>query len=605
MHRLDRLSLCVVLALFTQAGAVAGQDACTLRIGVQETLDPVFFVESMGPAMAHLRKAMPECRFQTELLSVSGLTKSASRKEIDLFMADSGIFAYLESREGAKSLAVRTQPKGTDPSRAVSSTVIVRADRADLRSIEDLQGKTVAAVDSSSFDGWLIAEALISREGYDPERFWRKRLFTSYRNPDVAELVLTGEADVGILRACELEGLLLGQDNGAEPFRVINPQRGGSLACLRSAPLYPDVVFASLPHADPKALKRITLVLLGSEPSYGGFAWGVAGDFRGVDELYRTLKRGPYSYLRVFNWTVFLEKYRTLLILCALLVVAVVVHIVRTNRLVFVRSQQLRNALAREERLELEARETRLRMSQIERSGVVSQMSGMLAHEVLQPVASLMNYAGGLRMYVAAKFGDDPTVTAAADAITEEAERVSQIVGRVRAYAKGRASQRVRTSVLEAVNNAVRTFRHSTTSENVQIRIHVPEDLVFIVNRLEIELVLYNLLQNGAAAMEREDEKLLDIFARIKGSDIELSVRDWGPPVPDEVFERLAVPVTSLKADGLGLGLTLCKSILEHHGGRLEFIRKSRGLQATVILAAEQGEQAGRSNGASAQGEHS
>ena len=400
----------------------------------------------------------------------------------------------------------------------------------------------------------------------------------------MAELVLYGEVDVGILKACELETLMQQHAYQESAFRVVNPMPAEPLACVRSAPLYPDVVMASLPHVSSQLLRSLTIELLSQPRSHEGYAWTIAADFKGVDELYKTLKIGPYSYLRTFNWRVFWLRYQTWILGAAILFVLMLVHIVRVNRLVALRTRQLQDSLKKQQALEHDARESRQRMAQIERAGIVSQMSSMLAHEVLQPVTSLINFSTGLRIYLSRHFGNDPTVAHTSEVIVEEAKRVSDIVERVRCYAKGRASERHEIAVKEIVDGAARTFSHSTTAENVIIDVDVPESLYFCVNRLEMELVIYNLLKNGAAAMRNCEEKRLVVRVQSDDGYVKISIRDFGPAVDDRTYEQLSKPVASVKPDGLGLGLTLCRGIVEQHGGRLCFERMRRGLLAVVVI---------------------
>ena len=110
-----------------------------------------------------------------------------------------------------------------------------------------------------------------------------------------------------------------------------------------------------------------------SQPvSHDGYAWTIAADFKGVDELYKTLKLGPYSYLRTFNWQIFWERYMIWVLAGMFLIFLMLVHIVRVNRLVDLRTRQLRDSLEKQITLEHEARESRHRMAQIERAGIVS-----------------------------------------------------------------------------------------------------------------------------------------------------------------------------------------------------------------------------------------
>ena len=103
------------------------------------------------------------------------------------------------------------------------------------------------------------------------------------------------------------------------------------------------------------------------------------------------------------------------------------------------RTGELRAALEREKALEVEARESRQRIWQMERAGVISQMSSMLAHEVRQPVYAITNFAGGLRMYIRKYYGEDPKAAAVAEAMTDEAKRISDIVGKLRSPADFKA----------------------------------------------------------------------------------------------------------------------------------------------------------------------
>lgn len=367
-------------------------------------------------------------------------------------------------------------------------------------------------------------------------------------------------------------------------LRVIEAQKTDGLACLRSAPLYPNVVFASTSGGDPSFLKKLTMALLNQPPSHKGFSWGAAGDFVGVDQLYRSLKLGPYAYLRELNWQAVREEYLPHLLGFAGLIAALLIHSVYTKILVNVRTRQLRETLARQLDLEKEARISRTRLSQMERAGIVSQLSGMLAHEMLQPVTSILNFAGGLRMCVNQRFQEDPAICRASEAISEEAHRIAAIVERVRSYAKDEDSPRICLKASTALEAALKTFQHSSTSEEVRTRVVIKHNPLIEVNKLEIELVLFNLMKNSAAAMADAPSKQLDLSIDQQNNKVIFSIRDFGPQLSEAVFAHLTEPLTSMKKDGLGLGLSLAKAIVERHGGRISFTRFADGLCAEVIL---------------------
>lgn len=581
--------LCAALCLCS-AGAVPAEPAAAppslpvIRIGVQTSLDPAFFTGTFGPTMAALRRRHPDRKFQTEFLALDEFETAIRERRISFFMAESGFFAFAEDRFGARDLAVRTSSRGSDPSHTVSSAVFVRQD-STAKSIEDLRGRTIAAESRYSFGGWTVLRGMIAARGSDPDRFFSDVIFTQSEFPDVASIVLAGGADAGVLKSCEIERLMESHALPEGSLRILEPQPGTALRCLRSGPLYPDIVAASLPHARPEDVRDMTVTLLSMPPSREGDAWGMSPDFGEVDRLFRSLRAGPYSYLKEFNWPAFWESYQEAAVLALGLLALLILHVLRTNRLVALRTAQLREALARERRLESEARESRQRISQMERAGIVSQLSGMLAHEVRQPLYALTNYVGGLRMYAERRYGNDPVVMQAAEAAGAEAARLSEIIERVRGYARGKTARREVLSAAACAEAALRTFSHSTTADGITAKCLAGPEARFEGDPLEIELALVNFLRNGAGAMAEGFRELpLELGWRIEKDLLCFEVRDHGPKLSEDALRRMREPLSSEKPDGLGLGLSLCRSIAERHGGRIAFEMHERGLSAFLIL---------------------
>lgn len=557
----------------------------TVTIGIQESLDPAFFVGTFGPTMAYLRKEFPHLRFQSRFLTLDELEKAIAQKKVQFFMAESGVFAFTQSRWGARDIAVRTTPTSTNPAATVSSTVFVRAD-SPLHQLEDLEGHSIAAESPNSFGGWTVLQGLVAQHGLSTEHFFSQTLFTHSEFPDVASLVLAGAADAGVLKSCEMERLH--REHGLNPaaFRILNPQPQDVLHCAHSGPLYPDIVFASLPTANAQLIGAITVALLSQPPSREGYSWGICPDFSNVDQLFRLLKTGPYRYLREFNWRALWENYWEWVLAVIALGLVTFLHILRTNLLIAKRTAQLRGALQRERNLEQQARESRQRLSQMERVSTISQMSSMLAHEVRQPLYALMNFAGGLRIYVNQHYGKDPAIGQVAQSITEETQRISDIVGRVRSYAQQKELHRETVHAGTVVASALRTFSHSSTSQGTQVHCLPGPELRWQADPLEMELLLVNLMKNGAQAMKnmKESEKILTVSWHQDQDSAVLEVRDRGPEISAQQLKNLSNPAMSTKQEGLGLGLSLCRSIVERLGGHLHFFPTHPGLCAQVVL---------------------
>ena len=130
-------------------------DGGVVRIGIQETLDPEFFVDTLGPTMRHLRKHFPHLRFHAETFSIAGLSQAIQTKSISFFIADSGLFTFLASREHADDLATRQNRFSSDPAKSTGAVLFVRADRNDLQTLSDLRGRKIAAQNPNDFTSWL------------------------------------------------------------------------------------------------------------------------------------------------------------------------------------------------------------------------------------------------------------------------------------------------------------------------------------------------------------------------------------------------------------------------------------------------------------------
>lgn len=327
-------------------------DGGVVHIGIQETLDPEFFVDTLGPTMRHLRKRFPHLRFHAETFSIAELSQAIQTKSISFFIADSGLFTFLASTEHADDLATRQNRFSSDPAKSTGAVLFVRADRNDLQTLSDLRGRKIAAQNPNDFTSWLTFQGELVRAGFDPKKFWGAELFTEYEYPNVLDSVSAGETDAGLLAACALEEQTALHGYRLEDFRVLHEQTSNALRCRRSTALYPGPVFASLPHADPALTKQITLALLTEPPSENGSAWGISTDNSEALNLYKLLKTGPYSYLNDTNWSALWANYQEWIFAAFGLLMLLIIHTLRVDRLVERRTAELQASIAERDALD-------------------------------------------------------------------------------------------------------------------------------------------------------------------------------------------------------------------------------------------------------------
>ena len=206
----------------------------------------------------------------------------------------------------------------------------------------------------------------------------------------------------------------------------------------------------------------------------------------------------------------------------------------------------------------------------------------MIAHELRQPVASLINYADGLSLYLGGR-GKDPVIDEATREITKQAERVASIVDRVRAYAKNREKAHQSVDLCDIVKHAFGSFRSGSDLTGVRILSSLPPEAFVSGDALELELLVVNCLKNALSAIRKNPDGKGEIHISLTSESStttafwRLKVQDNGPAVSDEQFRTLARPVASEKIEGLGLGLSISRTIAERHAARLEFTRNQPG----------------------------
>jgi signal transduction histidine kinase len=203
------------------------------------------------------------------------------------------------------------------------------------------------------------------------------------------------------------------------------------------------------------------------------------------------------------------------------------------------------------------------------RLAAAGEMAGAIAHEVNQPLTALANYGQSARQLCA---GADPRLPAALDAMLREAQRASEVVRRLRDFFRS-GTTRLETVSSEEVMAAVRRIGQQVIGASpVAFEVEGDPDLLpaILVDRLQIELVLRNLIANALEALRGRDGRIRVEARRSGEGDLALVVSDSGPGVSVEMRERVFEPFVSGKESGMGLGLAISRAIAEAHGGSLE-----------------------------------
>ncbi len=216
----------------------------------------------------------------------------------------------------------------------------------------------------------------------------------------------------------------------------------------------------------------------------------------------------------------------------------------------------------------------------------MGEMASSVAHELNQPLTAINNYCNGMVSRIKGQQISNEELLVALEKTARQAHRAGQIIQRIRAFVKRSEPNRSPADVATMVNNAMELAEIELRRHHVRLSHYLAARLpTLMVDPILIEQVLINLMKNGAESIAqahlpaaRRNVELRVLPRQIGGqSMVEFSVRDSGNGLSPEVMTRLYDAFYSTKAEGMGIGLKLCRSIVESHQGRMEAVNLYNG----------------------------
>lgn len=572
--------------------AQARAERSEVRIGVLAYQGEVAAAEDWTPLAAALELALPGRQFVLRYFGLQELWQAVADQQVDFVITHGGQYVALESRFGASRIATLEDPRFASPGKALGSAVVVRAERQDIVNLADLAGKRLAAVAPDAFGGYLAALRELDEVGVGPGDLATID-FTGFPMQKALQELTEGRVDAAVLRACMLEELAAAGIIDATAFRVLSSRAENGFPCQLSSRLYPDWPFVSLHHTDRALAKEVATALLGMAPLPDGVAWTVPADYQDVHALYRELKIGPYAYLRDTTLLAWLKRLWWVFVGLFLIFAAGVVHAVRVEHQVAARTEALRKALAERDAAQARIQAQQQEAEHLSRLSILGELSSTLAHELTQPLASIANFAHSMvRRLDSGRYTPELLAGASRD-IASEAERAGGIVQRIRSFSKKRVAIRQDCAPDELVDEAVALFCSMLAPPpEFKIVSDLPPATLIEGDPLQLQQVLLNLFKNAWDAMQAlpSAQRRIDLEIRRYDSRCTIRVRDYGCGLDDAQMASLFEAFFTTKPDGLGLGLSICKSIIEAHAGRLVASRpdKGPGMCFTVHLPAHE-----------------
>jgi C4-dicarboxylate-specific signal transduction histidine kinase len=217
-------------------------------------------------------------------------------------------------------------------------------------------------------------------------------------------------------------------------------------------------------------------------------------------------------------------------------------------------------------------REMQMALAHNNRVATVGQLTASISHEVKQPLSAAMTNAQAALRWLSADPPDLMEVRDALRDIVDNNRRAGEIVDGLRALIKREPPRKSHLNINEVIRDVIRLARREATNSGVSIQTRFDDDIPVIEgDRVQLQQVILNLIMNAVEAMSGTSEQVREIFISTAnaGAGVHVEVRDTGPGLPPDTVAQLFDAFYTTKPNGLGLGLSICRSIVEAHGGLL------------------------------------
>jgi C4-dicarboxylate-specific signal transduction histidine kinase len=217
-------------------------------------------------------------------------------------------------------------------------------------------------------------------------------------------------------------------------------------------------------------------------------------------------------------------------------------------------------------------RKAELELAHANRVATMGQLTASITHEVNQPITAAVTYALAARRLLSAEPPDLHEVDDVLSLIVKEGNRAGEVVGRIRALIKKAPARKDAVAINDAILEVIALTRIEAANNSVSVRTQLAEGLPRVQgDRVQLQQVLLNLIINAIEAMRDggEEERELIVSSRDGPDGVSVEVRDSGPGFAAADLDRVFEAFYSTKPNGVGLGLSICRSIIEAHNGRL------------------------------------
>jgi C4-dicarboxylate-specific signal transduction histidine kinase len=236
-----------------------------------------------------------------------------------------------------------------------------------------------------------------------------------------------------------------------------------------------------------------------------------------------------------------------------------------------------------------EALQRAIELARMNRFATAGEMSASIAHEIRQPLAAIASFGSAALNWLNRAVPDVEEVRSSLRAIVDASHRADDVVKSIRTMFERQEGLRSRVNLNDLVRQVIVLLTRQINENNIALELVLADDPppVTMADPVQLQQVILNLVMNAIEAIASTDhsERVLHVQTRAEGGSVFLAVVDSGPGFDPKLTEKPFTPFVTTKPNGMGMGLAICKSIIERHEGRLAITaREPRGVVVQVAL---------------------
>lgn len=575
-----------------EAPEYSGAENRPVKIGVLAFRGIDAAIRRWTPTTDYLDRTVYGYKFQIVPLSLDDMKTAVADEQLDFVLTNTGNYVELEARYGITRIATLRTLSSNKAGNVFGAVIFTRHDRDDIQDLDDLRGKSFMAVKRHGFGGFQMAWRELQEYGIDPFEDFRELKFSGFPQDGAAFAVLKGEVDAATFRTntletMEAEGMLKMSD-----FRILNKQTHPGFPFAVSTRLYPEWPFARMRGTPVELAQAVAIALLkmpakGAAAVTGGYGgWTVPLDYQPVHELFKVLRIGPYEDIGRITFTDLLKQHGHWIVLGVALILLtagwatwIEVLVTRRTRELSQANEELERQISVRRLAEEEAHMRRAELAHVHRLNTMGEMASGFAHEINQPLSAITNYARGCIRRINRGTGDNTEILGALEQVAAQATRAGEVIKRIRTFVRKEEPQQVVTDINRVIRESLEYIKSDAERQSVVMETELQQSLPGVeIDIVQVEQVILNLVRNALEAMAENATAVRRLTVGSSLTDrgeIKVTFTDTGAGLPGVGADSMFDPFITSKSNGLGLGLSISRSIVEFHGGRLRAANSS------------------------------